>query len=526
MRHENPEKPRADRPNDHGAGEPGGIGTRGVTRPMPLREAAAMGEGHEAPGGHGEPHGRQRYAMLRMHHQQTLWVYWILLLLGVWMVAAPFAFGYLNPAIWVAPSGGRGVWFSERLHAELRAWLMAGSDVLAGLLLVAFGWRSLKPDRPRSLWACCFVGVWLTLAPVLFWAPTAAAYLNDTLVGLLVIALSVLIPGMPNMALYMRMGGDLPPGWSYNPASWPQRAVMIGLAFAGLLVSRYLAAYQLGYVQEVWDPFFGEGTRRVLDSEMSHGWPISDAALGVFAYTFEFLMLFMGGPARWRTMPWMVTFFGILVVPLGLVHIFLVSSQPVVVGAWSTPALLAALIMIPMIPLAVDEVVAMGQHLARAKRSGTSLWEAFWKGGPADGATSDERSPNVGELPDAFGHIAGSALWGMSFPWTLAASAALGVGLMFVPGAFEMAKPASDVIHVGGALIFTTAVVAMGEPVRAFRYLNVLLGLAVAVLPWLLGGGTTSGQAIASAGGLALAALALPRGEITERYGSWDRFIR
>jgi hypothetical protein len=24
----------------------------------------------------------------------------------------------------------------------------------------------------------------------------------------------------------------------------------------------------------------------------------------------------MGSPARWRTMPWMVTFFGILVIPL------------------------------------------------------------------------------------------------------------------------------------------------------------------------------------------------------------------
>ena len=44
-------------------------------------------------------------------------------------------------------------------------------------------------------------------------------------------------------------------------------------------------------------------------------------------------------------MPWMVTFFGILVVPLGLTHIVLVISQPVVVGAWCTFCLLAALIM-------------------------------------------------------------------------------------------------------------------------------------------------------------------------------------
>lgn len=44
-------------------------------------------------------------------------------------------------------------------------------------------------------------------------------------------------------------------------------------------------------------------------------------------------MGFMGSPSRWRTMPWMVAVFGILVIPLGLVHIFLVISQPLVAGA-------------------------------------------------------------------------------------------------------------------------------------------------------------------------------------------------
>jgi len=170
--------------------------------------------------------------------------------------------------------------------------------------------------------------------------------------------------------------------------------------------------------------------------------------------------------------------------------------------------------------------VAMGQHLVRAKRRGTPLGEAFWKGGPAEDATSDERSPELGELPDAPPRVVASALWGMGFPWTLVASAALGVGLMFVPGAFGVAEPASAVVHIGGALVFTAAVVAMGEPVRAFRYLNVPLGLAVAVLPWFLGGGTVAGQAVALVGGLAVAALALPRGRVAEAYGSWDRLIR
>lgn len=88
---------------------------------------------------------------------------------------------------------------------------------------------------------------------------------------------------------------------------------------------------------------------------MSKSFPISDAGLGAFAYTFELLMSWMGKTSRWRTMPWMVTFFFILVVPLGLVHITLVILQPVVVGQWCASCLFAAFIMLLMIPLAQDE---------------------------------------------------------------------------------------------------------------------------------------------------------------------------
>ncbi len=149
---------------------------------------------------------------------------------------------------------------------------------------------------------------------------------------MVVIELTIMTPGMPNMVLFMAHGTTVPIGWSYNPSSWPQRWIMIAAGFLGFLASRYLAAYQLGYLGSAWNPFFGEGTRRVLDSAMSHSFPISDAALGTIACTLEFLMGFMGGPQRWRTMPWMVTFFGVLVIPLGLVHILLVISQPVAVG--------------------------------------------------------------------------------------------------------------------------------------------------------------------------------------------------
>ncbi len=163
------------------------MGTRGVTRPMAMAAKdnpnAAHQRENEQEQGSEDAHQHEmsqgdRKQMLRQHHRQTLWIYWTLPLLGLWLLLAPFNFGYLNPQLWVDPSGGRGPWFAaestEQLR-ELRAWLMTVSDVLSGFILLVFGWRTLTPNRPKSLWVCCFVGVWLTFAPILFWAPTAAA---------------------------------------------------------------------------------------------------------------------------------------------------------------------------------------------------------------------------------------------------------------------------------------------------------------------------------------------------------------
>ena len=482
---------------------------RGVTR----MQHGAGGE-HED---HDSPEARER--MARQHHEKTLWIYWTLILLGFWMITAPLTFGTGAPV--EAPSGGRELWLSDAARVAAARW----SDIAAGVLLVIFGWRSLRPGRPVSLWICCGVGVWLTFAPVLLWSPNAFTYLNDTLVGVLVIALTILIPGMPSMIRFMKMGEATPPGWSYNPSSWAQRSILIALGFAGWLVSRYLAAYQLGFISTAWDPFFGEGSVRVLDSAMSMSLPISDAGLGTIAYTFEFLMGFMGSPARWRTMPWMVTLFGILVIPLGLIHIALVVSQPVVVGQWCTFCLLAAALMLPMIPLEVDEVIAMGQHLRAARRRGEGLWRVFWLGGQADGATADVRTPAIARAAGDPNAVVRASLWGVSAPLSLVASIAVGLWIMASPDVLGFAGLAADVAHLGGALAATVAAVAMSEPLRAGRLVNLPTGLALAGLPWF-----TDAPAVAlvsaSLTGVAIAILALWRGPVREQYGAWQKLIR
>lgn len=466
------------------------------------------------------PDRDDRVSELIEHHRRFEWAWWLVILLGVWLLATPLTFH--ADKLSVDPAGGRSVW----LPMDVRAQVMAWSDGICGVLLVVLGWLMLKPDRHWARWAACGLGIYLQAAPVLFWAPAAFLYINNTVVGMLVIALTVLIPGIPGNPLMRKDSPDVPPGWSYNPSSWPQRAPLIGLAFAGLLVSRYLAAYQLGYLKSVWDPFFGEGTRKVLLSDISESFPVSDGALGALSYTIEFLVGWMGCRARWRTSPSTVVVFGIVVVPLGLTHILLVIAQPVFVGYWCTWCLLAALLMLPMVPLALDEVVAMCQFLYKAvKQEGKPFWRTFWKGDTIEGGAIDDRSPDPATLPSQPGEVLRAGVWGVSLPWTLLVVSALGVWLLFAPAALGSEGIASDNDRIVGALLLTIAVLAMAEVARTARFLLALPALWMLAAPWILSGANTATTINSLVVGLAILALCLPRGPIHQSYGTWDRYI-
>lgn len=171
---------------------------------------------------------------------------------------------------------------------------------------------------------------------------------------------------------------EIPPGWSYNPAAWHQRIPIIILALAGFGIATYLSLYQMNVIGDVWEPFFGNGSERILNSYISHLLPIPDAALGAFGYLLDAVTGIIGGPNRWRTMPWVVVLFGVAVGPLGAVSILLVVLQPVLFDAWCTLCLSSAVISVLMIGPAMDEVLASLQYLRRVKHSDTSLWRAFW----------------------------------------------------------------------------------------------------------------------------------------------------
>lgn len=452
---------------------------------------------HDAPA-QGTPHQMAIGNHERAMWEQGLWAHFVNLLLGAWLVTSPAALGYRSAAL------TRG-------------------DVASGALIILFALLSYSRRWGAwAQWANAFVGIWLLFAPLVFWAPTAAEYTNETVVGALVIAFSVLIPGMPGMDMSVMMSGpDVPAGWSYNPSTWMQRAPIILLASVGFFASRYMAAFQLGHIDQAWDPVFGDGTRRVLESDVSKMFPVSDAGLGAVSYILEILMGFMGDRARWRTMPWMVMFFGILVVPLGVTSIVLVILQPLAVGAWCFLCLVAAVAMVAMVPATLDEVVAMLQFMGQARREGKPMWRTFWLGGTVEGGARDDRlTPFDWSRPQQmFG------AW-LRSNWHLLTAAAIGVWLMFAPANFGASGRASDSDRLTGALVVTFALIATAEVGRSLRLLNFVFAAWLLLAPWILDGFPVAARWNDVAAGAVLAGLSIPLGSIRGRYGSWQAYIR
>ncbi len=171
---------------------------------------------------------------------------------------------------------------------------------------------------------------------------------------------------------------NIPPGWDYNPSAWPQRWPIIAIAFIGFEIAAYLGLFQLNLIATVWDPFFGGGSEKVLTSQLSRALPVPDAVLGAFGYLLDVVTGAIGKADRWRTKPWIVILFGFAVGPLGLVSVFLVISQPVLVGAWCTLCLVTAAISVVIISPALDEMLASLQYLRRVRAQGLSVSDAFW----------------------------------------------------------------------------------------------------------------------------------------------------
>ena len=481
---------------------------QGIGQPAWLEDAEREGE-------NAETLRAKREVQIRAEHTANRWGHFVNMGLATWLITQPVLIDVQEP------------------------WLRI-TEIVLGLALLVFALAALSWQATWARWASAGVGTLVMAVPFVFNTASSAAYLSDTLVGALIFGFAVCLKPEPGAsALASFNGPEIPPGWSYNPSAWTQRLPIILMALFGLYVSRYLAGYQLGHIPAVWDPFFQgsltdpqNGTEEVITSAVSKAFPVSDAALGGYTYALEILTGLVGARMRWRTMPWLVVLFGLMIAPLGITSIIFIIIQPIVIGTWSIVALAGAAAVLIQIPYSLDELIATLQFLRRRARAGQS-WVRVLFVGDTDDMPAEGNRRGIKRTPaqaDEFDRPASAVLkdtltGGVNLPWNLALCAAIGLALMFSRVTLGLDGNMAHAHHIVGALAMTVVSVACAEVARVTRYFNVLLGLLLAASAFVF---DASGIAlVASVGlGILLACLSIPRGKIKATYGDWDACIR
>ena len=245
--------------------------------------------------------------------------------------------------------------------------------------------------------------------------------------------------------------------------------------------------------------------------------------MGATVYVLEILTGIIGDKRRWRTMPWLVLLFGILIVPLGAVSVFFIIIQPVVLGTWCTLCLIGALAMLLQIPYSFDEFLATLQFMRKRRQQGRPLWYLLLHGDTMAGGSAD--------YSDNFEAPAGAVLREMLFSgvtvsWPLIASTIIGVALMCTRLLFDTSGQAADNDHIVGSLVVTFSIMAWGEVARPLRFVNVGFGAWLVAAPWMIGGYSGIAAAVSMLFGIALIWLAFPPARINGHYGAWDKIAR
>lgn len=324
----------------------------------------------------------------------------------------------------------------------------------------------------------------------------------------------------------------IPPGWDYNPSDWGQRLPIIVLALIGAGVATYLALWQYDVIGCVFEPFFHNpdgqsGTEKILGTRLSFPFQhylgiqwlaVSDAALGAFAYLLDAVTGVIGGPSRWRRMPWIVIVFAIFVGPLGLVSVGLTIAQPVLYGQWCTLCLTSAMISVLMIGPAMDEAMASLQYMRRVHDAGDrSWWGVFWGLGDTGRIIPLDQAPRVEPRPRRL-------LPGLGVPlhqariWAQGVGLACGIWLMLSPGVLGYFGAARINDRVVGPFVATFACVAMWEATRALRWWNLPLAAWMVLAAFVLDY-PPQGRVSVALTGVILGAVSLVRGAIRHRFG-------
>jgi uncharacterized membrane protein len=144
-----------------------------------------------------------------------------------------------------------------------------------------------------------------------------------------------------------------------------ERVVVGVLAFAGALLAARLTAYQLGWTGPPWEPFFGDGSQRVLRSAFSRSLPFPDAMLGMIAYLAEVVAVAWGGPRRTQTEPVAVYVYAAIAAGMAAGSAALVVLQVAVIHALCTLCLASALLSFVLVVPAATELAATSRWRTR-----------------------------------------------------------------------------------------------------------------------------------------------------------------
>lgn len=145
------------------------------------------------------------------------------------------------------------------------------------------------------------------------------------------------------------------------------------LSAVGILVARYLAAYQLGRFKKVWDPVFGSAaSERVLLSWVSRRLPIPDTALGLIGYCSELILSVALMPTErpGRLHVWLLALFRVVAVGMAASGLFLVLVQALSLKSFCTLCFPSAMFTWALAALALAGLGSAGIPLSAGSSAG------------------------------------------------------------------------------------------------------------------------------------------------------------
>lgn len=172
-----------------------------------------------------------------------------------------------------------------------------------------------------------------------------------------------------------QIDSTIPFGFQENPSLWKKRRTLLVLAIVGFFIALYLGLYELKIFPNVWEPFFGNGTNEVLHSSFSRSLPIPDGLLGAFGYLCDIILVSIGTENRWKSKPWAVILYSLLIWMMGLVGLFLIIMQAFIIHAWCTLCLTSAALSLSMVWPVSLEFLATLHYLKSQKEKGNPLLE-------------------------------------------------------------------------------------------------------------------------------------------------------